>query len=133
MSKNRPVQLNLLALLAALTIVALVYLTLGRGLWFQIALSLAFQLPWTAQFLLLALAANARRAPPPYVSNLTFAIWSGAMFPFIGLSAPPGMFPSWFIVASAPVGFLLCYAMISIFTWTIALIPRWRFPWTKNT
>src|SRR5262249_8959895 len=122
MAKNRPLQLNLLALLAALAIVTLVYLTLGQGLWLQIATTLTFTVPVSGQLFLLAASANAHRNPPPYVSTLVTAIWMGAAYPVIGLNAPPGLFPDWFFLAAAPVGFLMCYAMISVFTWMVARI-----------
>ncbi len=134
MAKNRltPLLLNLLALGVAVAAVASVYLTLGRGLWFQVAISLLFSLPWGAQFLLLAVAANARRKPPALVSKLTFSAWGAASLPFSCLMAPPGIFPPWFVLASAPLGFFLCYTLISMFLWMVSLLPRWPLPWTKK-
>jgi len=134
MAKNRPLNplyLNLLVLTLAVAVVSAVHLTLGRGLWLQATMAV-FSLPWAAQFFLLAAAANGRRAPPPYVSKFTFATWAGVGYPLIGLSAPTGTFPAWFLVISAPVGFLMCYLMITVFSWMVTLIPRWRFPWTRN-
>jgi hypothetical protein len=128
----KPLQINLLALGLAIAITTLVYLNVGRGFGREAATAL-LSIPWSAQGLLLAIAANARRAPSPYISKLTFALWGGAASPFIGLMSPELVFPSWFVVASAPIGFLMCYAGISVFLWMVSLLPRWRFPWAKNT
>ena len=128
----KPLHVNLLALICAIAIVTLVYVTLGRGPWLQTA-TLLFTVPWTIQLVLLAIAANGRRAPPPYVSKLTFAMWVAAAYPFIYLMFPLSMFPHWFIAISAPIGFLLCYPLISVFLWILSLLPRWRLPrrWTE--
>ncbi|WP_395647829.1 hypothetical protein [Terricaulis sp.] len=120
----RPLHLNLLALACALAILTVVYVTLGRGLWFQWTMTV-YGLLSGFQFLLLAVAANARRAPSPYASKLTFALWAAASYPFSALLAPPGMFPEWFFWASAPVGFVLAYPFISLFLWMVALLPKW--------
>ena len=111
--------------MAVIAFMAATYFLLGR-FWLQVALSSLFAIPWTAQFVTLGFAAIRHREPPPYVSKLTFSLWAAAAYPFIFLSAPPGLFPQWFIVISAPVAFLLWYPMISLFLWGLRVMPRWR-------
>lgn len=128
----KPLHLNLVALGCAIAIVTLVYLTLGNGIVLQSALTL-FGLAWGYQCLLLCIAANAHRSPPPFVSKLTFALWAAAGYAFTGLMAPRGMFPDWFVVLFVPIGFLMMYAGISLFLWMLGRLPKWPLPqsWTQ--
>jgi hypothetical protein len=118
----KPWRINL-AILALLVAVACgVRLFFGQGVFLNGVLGF-FGLAWGAQVAALWWSARQQRTPPTFTSTHLVALWAAALYPLVATSSPTLTFPTWFVVASAPIGYLMVYATMGAFLW----IMRWQF------
>jgi hypothetical protein len=119
----KPAHANLAVLALLIGATLAVFLVFGAGVALQ-ATTTIFGIGWSVQFLALAWTAYQGQPPPEFTSTHLFALWAGAIYPFLGLLLPQA--PLWFVLASAPIGYVMVYAMGSLVIWRLRAIADGR-------